>query len=926
MTQDIGNIRNRGIEDEMRSSYLDYAMSVIVQRALPDVRDGLKPVQRRILYAMNEMNLRPTAGYRKSAAIVGEVLGKYHPHGDSPVYEAMARMAQGFSMRYPLVNGQGNFGSIDGDPPAAMRYTEARMAAIAEELLRDIDSNTVDTMPTYDDSRQEPIVLPARIPNLLLNGASGIAVGMATNIPPHNLNEICDAVVMLIENADTTTEELASVVNGPDFPTGGIIYRQRRDSVLDDDGKRRETMRDAIREAYADGRGRIVMQAKARIEEMAKGNREQIVVTELPYQVNKASLVEKIADLVKERKITGISDLRDESDRHGMRIVIELGRDGQAASVLNQLYKHTAMQSSFAVNMVSLDAGQPKTMGLKRMLEAYIDHRRVVIRRRTEHELERAREREHILDGYLIALKDLDKIIATIRGASSADDAKEKLMAKPWKMSDKQAQAVLDLQLRRLARLERTKIEDEYKELIKRISYLEDLLANPRKIDYLIRDDMVDVKQQFGDERRTHIVDAGAEDIAEADLVAHQEVVVTLSNRGYVKRLPLETYRLQRRGGRGITGMVTREEDAVRRLIVCDTHDSVLFFTERGRVFQARAYDLPDAKRQGRGVPLVNFIDCEAGETVTALVTIRDYDKDFMVMATASGEVKKTPLRDFKEVRRNGKIAMDLDKGDELVAAKLAGDGDEVVLVTSNGQAIRFPVKDLRSASRTSGGVRGVKLARGGKVMSLEVARPNAELFTITDKGYGKRTPFPEYPTHHRGGQGVRNYEITNKTGPVIAARTVDAAQELIVISRDGIVLRTRMDSIRMTGRAAQGVSVINVGPGDAVAALATIEMGTNGGPKGGGEPEPEQPPLEGMEPEGRVGKRAPARPTPIKGRARGAGKPTPIKGRGKDAGKPMATQRGRDAGKAATPRGRGKAAPTKGRGKGAGKPRSPRK
>jgi DNA gyrase subunit A len=881
MTQDsgFGNIRNRRIEEEMRSSYLDYAMSVIVARALPDVRDGLKPVQRRILFAMHEMGLRPTTAYRKSATVVGEVLGKYHPHGDSPVYEAMARLAQDFSMRYRLVDGQGNFGSVDGDPPAAMRYTEARMARITEELLADIDSNTVDTLPTYDDARQEPWVLPARVPNLLLNGADGIAVGMATKIPPHNLAEICDAVTALIENPETTTEELAEIVKGPDFPTGGLVYRMRKDSQLDDEGKRHDTMRDAIKEAYADGRGRIVVQARARIEQMAKGNREQIIVSELPYQVNKATLIEKIADLVKERKIVGISDLRDESDRHGMRIVIELGREGQAASVLNQLYKHTAMQSSFAVNMVALDGGQPKTMGLKKMLEAYIEHRRDVIRRRTQFELERAREREHILQGYLIALKDLDKIIALIRGASSADDAKEKLMAKPWGMSDRQAQAVLDLQLRRLARLEREKIEEEFKELIKRINYLEDLLKTPRKIDHLIRDDMTEVKKDYADERKTQIIDTGAEDIAEEDLVPHQEVVVTLSNRGYVKRLPLETYRLQRRGGKGITGMVTREEDAVRRLIVCDTHDSVLFFTERGRVFQARAFDLPDAKRQAKGIPLVNVIDCEPGETVTAIVSIGDYAKDFMVMATASGEVKKTPLSEFKEVRRNGKIAMDLEKGDEFIAARLVHEDDEIVMITSNGQAIRFPVSVLRSASRTSGGVRGIKLEKGGRVVSLEIVTPGHELFSITENGYGKRTPFEEYRITNRGGQGVRNYAITPKTGKVVASRTVNPSMELIVISKDGIVIRTRMDSIRVTGRSAQGVSVINVAQGDSVAALATIEMGVGGtGGDGGGKgaPPAEQAALEGMEPPpaSQRGKK----PVPIKGRRAPKGKSSPAR------------------------------------------------
>ncbi len=873
MTTDAGsgNIRNRGIEDEMRSSYLDYAMSVIVARALPDVRDGLKPVQRRILFSMHEMGLRPNGAFRKCAAIVGDVLGKYHPHGDSPVYEALARMAQDFSMRYPLIHGQGNFGSVDGDPPAAMRYTEAKMAAITEQLLADIDSNTVDMYPNYDDSREQPVVLPARIPNLLLNGSSGIAVGMATNIPPHNLHEICDAVTALIENADTTTEELSEIVKGPDFPTAGIIYRMRKDSALDDEGRRHDVTRDAIKEAYADGRGRIIMRARATIEEMARANREQIIVTELPYQVNKATLIEKMADLVKERKIVGISDLRDESDRHGMRIVIELSRDGQAASVLNQLYKHTAMQSSFAVNMVSLDLGQPKTMGLKKMLEAYIEHRRDVIRRRTEFELEKARDREHLLLGYLIALKDIDKIIALIRAAASADAAKEKMMAKPWDMSDRQAQAVLDLQLRRLAKLERDKIEDEYKELLKRIAYLDDLLKNRRKIDFLIRDDMAEVKKEFGEDRRTQIINAGVDEIADEDLIAHQEIVVTLSNRGYVKRLPLETYRLQRRGGKGITGMVTREEDAVSRLVVCDTHDNVLFFTERGRVFTSRAFDLPDAKRQAKGIPLVNVIDSEPGETVTALVTIGGYDKDYMVMATANGEIKKTPLADFKEVRKNGKIAMDLEKSDGFIAAKLVHEDDEIVMITSNGQAIRFSVAELRSASRTSGGVRGIKLAKGGKVVSMEVVTPGHELFSITENGFGKRTPFDDYPAHHRGGQGVRNYEITKKTGSVIASRTVNAGQELIVISKDGIVIRTRMDQIRMTGRSAQGVSVISVGPGDCVASLATIDMGGNGGPKG---PEGKQPPLDGMDPPA-AETAADAKMTPQK-------KPTPIRGRNK--------------------------------------------
>jgi DNA gyrase subunit A len=825
-----GRIRPVRIEDEMRTSYLDYAMSVIVSRALPDVRDGLKPVQRRILYAMAELGLRPNSAFKKSARIVGEVLGKYHPHGDSPVYEAMVRMAQDFSMRYPLVEGQGNFGSVDNDPPAAMRYTEARLAPIAEELLADIDRNTVDFAPNFDDSLREPVVLPARLPNLLVNGAAGIAVGMATSIPPHNLGEICDAICLLIENPETTTEELCKVVKGPDFPTGGIIYRMRRDTTVDADGNRKEIKVDGIRAAYADGRGRIVMKARARIEESARGGREQIVVTELPYQVNKAALVQRIAELVKDRKIDGISDLRDESDRHGMRIVIELSRGGQARRVLNALYRYTAMQSAFPVNMVALVDGQPRTLGLKEALLHYIDHRRVVIRRRTEHDLEKAREREHILQGYLIALNDLDAVIQTIRKAKSADDAKTKLMGKPWGMSERQAQAVLDMQLRRLAQLERQKIEDEYKDVIQQINYLEDLLANPRKIDFLIAEDAQDIKKKYGDERRTVIVSDEAEEVSDEDLIAHQEVVVTLSQRGAIKRQPLETYRVQRRGGRGVTGMVTREADAVHRLIVCDTHDHLLYFTERGRVFQSKAYEVPDAKRTARGVALVNIVDCPPGESVTALVAVHDYDKDYMVMATAKGEVKKTPLSEFKQVRRNGLIAMDLEPDDHLVNARLATDDDDIVLVTSDGQAIRFPVRELRAASRASGGVRGIKLNPGAAVIGMDVVAPGHQLFTISEKGFGKRTPFEDYPRHHRGGGGVRTYNITAKTGPLVAARTVSADQELVLVSREGIILRTRMDSIRQTGRAAQGVSVMNIGEGDAVAAMAVVTLG-NGAP-----------------------------------------------------------------------------------------------
>jgi DNA gyrase subunit A len=815
---DIGKVRAVHIEEEMRASYLDYAMSVIVARALPDVRDGLKPVQRRILYAMSELGLRPGSQYKKSARIVGEVLGKFHPHGDAPVYEAMVRMAQDFSLRYPLVDGQGNFGSVDNDPPAAMRYTEARLAAIADELLADIDRDTVDFTPNFDGSLNEPWVLPARLPNLLVNGASGIAVGMATNIPPHNLGEVCDAICLLIDNPETSSDELSEIVRGPDFPTGGIIFG-----------------RQGIKSALAEGRGRIVVRARTRIEDTTRSGHQQIVISELPYQVNKAALVEKIAELVKQKRLEGVSDLRDESDRHGMRVVIELGRSGQAHQVRNFLYKHTAMQTTFAVNMLALVDGQPRTIRLKAALEHYINFRRQVIRRRSQFDLEKAREREHILQGYLTALQNLDLVIQTIRRAQSAEQAKEHLMLAPFGLSDRQAQAVLDMQLRRLARLERQKIEDEFAEIIQRINYLEDLLANPRKIDFLIKEDTQELKKKYGDERRTQVVAQEVESFSEEDLIAHQEVVVAHSNRGYIKRMPLDTYRLQRRGGRGITGMQTREADAVRRLLVADTHDSLLFFTDRGRVFQLRAHEIPDTSRQARGIPLINLIDIEQGELVTALVAARAMDRDFMVLATKHGEVKKTALSEFESVRRNGLIAMDLESGDELVVARLAAEGDDVIPVTSDGHAVRFAVDELRSASRTSGGVRGVRLARGAHLVSMEVAKAGEQLLTVTTNGYGKRTPIEEYPRHSRGGQGVTTQKVTDKTGPVAIARTVNDSQELILMSQDGIVLRTQVKYIRVAtggssgipihGRAAEGVTIMRVSPRDRVASVATIDM-----------------------------------------------------------------------------------------------------
>jgi len=844
----IGIIRGVKIEDEMRASYLDYAMSVIVSRALPDVRDGLKPVQRRILYAMESEGVRSTARYRKSAAIVGEVLKSFHPHGGDAVYEAMVRMAQNFSLRYPLIDGQGNFGSVDNDPAAAMRYTEARLSPIAEEVLADIEKNTVDFFPNYDDSQREPNPLPARLPNLLVNGASGIAVGMATNIPPHNLGEICDAIATLIDEPETTTDDLSEIVKGPDFPTAGIIYRMRREHEYDAEGRKKDVLRDAIKQTYGDGKGRIIMQARTHIEESARGGRMQIIVTELPYQVNKASLVERIADLVRSKRVDGISDLRDESDRHGMRVVIELSRTGQARQVLNSLYKHTPMQSTFAVNMLALVDGQPRVINLKTAIEQYIKFRREVTRRRAEFDLQKAQDRAHILEGLMKALKNLDAVIKAIREAESAEQAKERLMARPFDLSERQAQAVLDMQLRRLARLESSKIEEEYKETIKLINELEDLLKSPRKMDALIKDETVALKEKYGDERRTQIIAQEAEQLSDEDLIAHQEIVITVSQRGYIKRLPLETYRPQRRGGRGITGMVTREADAVHRLIVADTHDSLLFFTDRGRVFQLRAFDVPDASRQARGIPLINLIDLDQQEVVTAVVAARDFKKDCMVVGTAFGEVKKTSLSEFQSVRRAGLIAMNLEKDDILVSAKLAHDNDDALIISSDGQSVRFPVSELRLASRASGGVRGLKLAKNARMVSLEIASGGDELLTLTTNGYGKRTPIEDYPAHHRGGSGVITFKVVDKTGPVAAARMVHETQELIVISQDGIVLRTRMEGISIQGRSTQGVSIINLGPGDTVGSVAVIDMAQLQGGATAEGPEPDGPPPEQLE------------------------------------------------------------------------------
>ena len=813
--EETSTIRPIDLEQEMRTSYLDYAMSVIVARALPDVRDGLKPVQRRIVWGMFDGGARAGTAYRKSAGIVGDVMGRYHPHGDSPVYEAMVRLAQDFSMRYPLVDGQGNFGSVDGDPAAAMRYTEARLAPIAEELVADIDQDTVDFEPNYDGRYAQPVILPSRLPNLLLNGSSGIAVGMATNIPPHNLEEIVDAAVLLIENPQATLDDLLEFVKGPDFPTAGI-------ALVGDNSEQ-------IRHAYGEGHGRVTMHARTSVEEGSRG-RTQIIITELPYQVNKATLIEKIANLVREKKIEGIADLRDESDRDGMRVVIELKREGSAQQVKNLLYKHTAMRSTFAINMMAIVDGAPRRVGLKRALDLFLDHRREVLRRRSEHQLQKAQEREHILTGLLRAIDLLDRVIATIRGAESATAALGLLQAEPFEFSEVQARAILDMQLRRLAALERQQLQDEHQELIERIAYLEDLLANPRKIDFLIKDDLTELREEYGNGRRTEIVEGDPESFREEDLVAHEESVMTLSRRNYVKRTKLEEFRTQRRGGQGSRGAAVRDEDAVMKLVVGDTHDNILFFTDQGKVYHLRAYDIPDSKKQARGTFITNLVEMDQQERVTTIVVVKDYEHDFMVLATRQGQAKKTPLKEFEEVRRNGKIAMRLDDGDELIAARLASEASDVVLVSSDGQAIRFGVRELRSASRVSGGVRGLKLKGDAYVVGAEAVHPEAaqpeQLVVITERGFGKRTEMEQYPVKGRGGQGVRTLNITPKTGNVAAVRMVAPNQELMLVSEDGILIRTKVDSISLLGRNTQGVTVMKVGETDRVASIANFDPG----------------------------------------------------------------------------------------------------
>jgi len=817
---EIGTIKQVDIEREMKGSYLDYAMSVIVARALPDARDGLKPVHRRILYAVHDMGLHHDKPHKKSARIVGEVLGKYHPHGDAAVYEAMARMAQDFSLRYMLVDGQGNFGSVDGDPPAAMRYTEARLSAIAEEMLADIAKGTVDFTDNFDGTLQEPATLPAKLPNLLLNGTSGIAVAMATNIPPHNLDELCDAICFLIDHYDeldeVAVEDLMEYVKGPDFPTGALIL-----------GK------DGIKNAYATGKGRVVMRAVARIEEMSFG-RHRIVVTELPYQVNKASLVEKIAELVRDGRIVGISDLRDESGRQGMSIVIELKRSAQPRTVLNQLLKYTPLQSTFGVNLLALVDGEPRLLSLKRALLLYVEHRREVITRRTRYELDKARHRAHILEGLRIALANLDAVIATIRQSRTAENALNNLISK-FQLTEIQARAILDMQLRRLAALERQKIEDEHVEVIKTIAYLEDLLANPRKILYLVKADLMELKENYGDIRRTRILAEATEEFEEEDLILDEDVLISITQLSYVKRTAARVYRRQERGGRGVTGMTTREEDAVLYLFAANTLDNILFFTSQGRVYRARAYQIPDAGLRGKGMPLVSLLPLEEGELVTAALAVPDFEQAetsssltelYLTMVTQQGKIKRTALAEFASIRPSGLIVINLDEGDELGWVKLTRGDQEVIIVTERSQAIRFNEEEVRPMGRSAGGVMAIKLARGDRVASMDVVRPQSDLLIVTTKGYGKRTPLSEYPAQGRHGRGVvtLSSRYLDQTGPISAARVVAEGDEVTCISAQGMVLRTEVESIPRMGRSTRGSKVMNLRKGDTVASIARLE------------------------------------------------------------------------------------------------------
>ena len=794
------------IAEEMKKSYIDYSMSVIVGRALPDVRDGLKPVHRRILYSMSELNLTPDKPYRKSARIVGDVLGKYHPHGDSAVYLAMVRMAQDFSTRGLLVDGHGNFGSVDGDSPAAMRYTEARMSKLALELLRDIDKETVDFVPNFDESLKEPAVLPSRYPNLLVNGSNGIAVGMATSIPPHNLGEVIDATVHLIDNEECSVDDLMKFVKGPDFPTSAIIMGKEN-----------------IAEAYRTGRGKVKVRARAVIEELPKG-KQQIVVTEIPYQVNKAKLVERIAELVKDKKVEGISDLRDESNRNGMRIVIELKRDVNANIVLNNLYKHSQMEETFSVIMLALVNGQPKVLNLKQILYHYVQHQKDVVTRRTKFELNKAEARAHILEGLRIALDNIDAVISLIRASKTTQEAKSGLMEK-FGLTDIQAQAILDMRLQRLTGLERDKIEAEYEELIKKINRLKEILANERLLLNVIKEEMLIIKENYADERRTEIRHAEGE-IDIKDLIDDEEITITLTHFGYIKRLPLDTYKSQRRGGRGISALTVREEDFVKHLITTRTHNRLLFFTNRGRVFRLDAFEVPEGKRQAKGTAIVNLLQLGPNEKIATLIEVdgRADDDSYLLLATKKGIVKKTKRSEFKNINKSGLIAIGLRDDDELIDVKTTNGEKDVLLVTSNGMSIRFDEKDIRPMGRTAMGVKGITLSEGDKVVSMSLSDEGEDLLVVSQNGYGKRTDINEYRSQIRAGKGIKTYNMSEKTGEIVGATMVNNEDELMLINSDGVLIRLRVDDISVFGRVTSGVKLMKTDDEVNVVSIAKID------------------------------------------------------------------------------------------------------
>ena len=824
--QNIGNLMPLELEDELKKSFISYAMAVIVSRALPDVRDGFKPVHRRIIYAMTELGVTPDKPHRKSARIVGDVLGKYHPHGDSAVYDSMARMAQSFSMRYLLVDGQGNFGSVDGDDPAAMRYTEARMSKICLELTRDLDKETVDFYPNFDETLMQPEVLPSRFPNLLVNGSSGIAVGMATNIPPHNLGEVIDGVCHMIDHPDCTVEDLMQFIKGPDFPTGAVIL-----------GK------SGIHEAYRTGKGRIIVRAKTDIEPMGNG-RDRIVVTEIPYMVNKARLVEKIAELVHEKRLEGVSDIRDESDRRGMRIVIELKKDVNANVVLNFLYKHTQLQDTFGAIMLALVNGEPKYLSLREMIRHYIDHQKDVIVRRTRYDLNKAEARAHILEGLLIALDHIDEVIALIRASRTDAEARDGLMSR-FGLTEKQATAILDMRLRRLTGLERDKIEAEYQELLKQIEYFRAVLANERMVLDIIKTEITDIRNRFADERRTEITALDGE-IDVMDLIQEEDMVVTLTHFGYVKRLPKATYRAQKRGGKGIIGATTREEDFVEQLFVTSTHDPLMFFTDRGRAYQLRCYEIPEAGRMARGTAIVNLLPIEGGEKVTAMLPVPEEKVagHYLVMATRMGLIKRTELKDFENLRRSGLIAIVLREEDELIGVALTDGTRDVLLGTRGGMAIRFSETDVRVMGRVSMGVKSIELAEGDEVVAMSIVEEGEQVLSITRNGFGKRTEIDEYRVQSRGGKGIKAMNLTEKTGLLAGQLLVDEDEDILLITDDGTVIRTPVSSISTHGRNTQGVRIMRVEEGSQVVCVAPAEAEEDE------EGEAELPPVEDAEEE----------------------------------------------------------------------------